>query len=63
MVTIPSASQWLATAVGCPSLVICGQIDPRTLMPEYATDQTTVPIPAQDIFESIESIFEQQVQH
>ena len=38
LVTAPSAPQWLATAVGCPSLIISGTVDPRTLMPDYATD-------------------------
>lgn len=38
LVTAPSAPQWLAAAVGCSSLVISGTVDPRTLMPDYATD-------------------------
>lgn len=42
LVTAPSAPQWLAAAVGCPSLVISGTVDPRTLMPDYATDMHSV---------------------
>lgn len=57
LVTIPSAPQWLATSVGCPSLVICGEVDPRTLMPDYATEQSPSPIPAAQLAESINSIF------
>ncbi|WP_343846537.1 hypothetical protein [Bowmanella denitrificans] len=62
LVTAPSAPQWLATAVGCPSLVICGDVDPRTLMPDYATDPHEGPIPALQLAESIDSIFSEQAQ-
>ncbi|WP_438864907.1 glycosyltransferase family 9 protein [Neptunicella sp.] len=60
LVTAPSAPQWLAATVGCPSLVICGDVDPRTLMPDYATDQTTTAIAPEAMLESIESIFAEQ---
>ncbi len=60
LVTVPSAPQWLATAVGCPSLVISGEVDPRTLMPDYATDPSEVPVPAEELVESIKSIFVEQ---
>ena len=58
LVTVPSAPQWLATAVDCPSLVVCGEVDPRTLMPDYATDPSSIPVAAKDLVESIESVFE-----
>ncbi|MDN4500890.1 hypothetical protein QX776_00600 [Alteromonadaceae bacterium BrNp21-10] len=57
LVTAPSAPQWLATTVGCPSLVICADVDPRTLMPEYATDPSPIVIPPENLLESIQSIF------
>ncbi|WP_268406919.1 glycosyltransferase family 9 protein [Alteromonas sp. a30] len=60
LVTVPSAPQWLATTVGCPSLVISGVIDPRTLMPDYATDPSETPVPAEELVESIKSIFSEQ---
>ena len=44
LISVPSAPQWLAAAVGCPSLIISGQVDPRTLMPDYATDMSSTPI-------------------
>lgn len=44
LVTIPSAPQWLAATVSTPSLVISGSVDPRTLMPDFATDMSTVPV-------------------
>ena len=57
LVTVPSAPQWLATTVECPSLIILGDVDGRTLMPDYATEQTKTPIPAEELTESIISIF------
>lgn len=60
LVTAPSAPQWLATTVGCPSLVICGDVDPRTLMPDYATEQEAgMPAP-EELAESIISVFAEQ---
>lgn len=49
LITVPSAPQWLAATVGCPSLVIVGEVDPRTLMPEYATEQSGVAISAEEL--------------
>jgi ADP-heptose:LPS heptosyltransferase len=40
MVTKAGANQWFATAVGCPSLLITASSEPKTLMPDYATEQT-----------------------
>ncbi len=60
LVTVPSAPQWLATTVGCPSLIISGDVDPRTLMPDFATDPSEVAIPAEELVESIRSIFSEQ---
>lgn len=60
LVTVPSAPQWLATTVGCPSLVISGEVDPRTLMPDYATDPGETPISAEELVDSIKSIFTEQ---
>lgn len=59
LVTVPSAPQWLATTVGCPSLVIVGQVDARTLMPDYATEASVVPVAPEQLFDSICSIFEE----
>lgn len=59
LVTVPSAPQWLATAVGCPSLVISGDVDPRTLMPDYATEPSETPVSAEELVESIKSIFDE----
>ena len=60
LITVPSAPQWLATTVGCPSLVISGEVDPRTLMPDFATDPSEEPIPAEELVESVKSIFSEQ---
>ncbi|XOV79327.1 MAG: glycosyltransferase family 9 protein [Aestuariibacter sp.] len=57
LITVPSAPQWLATTVGCPSLVIVGDVDPRTLMPDYATEMSSEPVSPQLLVESIDSIF------
>lgn len=57
LVTVPSAPQWLATCVGCPSLVISGDVEPRTLMPDYATEPGDEPISPEELFDSIRSIF------
>ena len=57
LVTVPSAPQWLATAVGCPSLVISGDVDPRTLMPDFATEPSEEPVSPEELLESIKSIF------
>lgn len=57
LVTVPVSAQWQATAVGCPSLVICGDMDPRRLIPDYATDPHIGPIPADSLAQSIHSIF------
>lgn len=60
LVTVPSAPQWLATTVGCPSLVISGDVDPRTLMPDYATEPSETPVSAEELVESIKSIFDER---
>lgn len=58
LITVPSAPQWLATTVGCPSLVVVGEVDARTLMPDYATENSKIPVPAVELVESVISIFE-----
>lgn len=58
LVTVPSAPQWLATAVECPSLVITGDVDPRTLMPDYATDMSAEPILPEVLANGVLSILE-----
>lgn len=58
LVTAPSAPQWLAASVSCPSLVISSNVDPRTLMPDYATDVNGV-CPAHGAFETSVSRQEQ----
>lgn len=64
LVTVPGDGQWLANTVSCPSLVICSDVDPRMLMPDYATDPVTAdkpgPIAAKELAESIASVFEQE---
>lgn len=57
LVTVPSAPQWLATTVECPSLIILGEVDARTLMPDYATEQSKVPVDPKELTESIISVF------
>ncbi|BDX07793.1 hypothetical protein [Planctobacterium marinum] len=59
LITVPSAPQWLATTVDCPCLVIVGEVDARTLMPDYATEPSKTPIPAAELVESVKSIFEE----
>ncbi|MFT4940873.1 MAG: ADP-heptose:LPS heptosyltransferase [Paraglaciecola sp.] len=41
LVTKASANQWFAATVDCPTLLICASAEPRTLMPDYATEQST----------------------
>lgn len=60
LVSVPSAPQWLAAAVGTPTLIISGTVDPRTLMPEYATDPSETPIAPEDLVASIKSVFTEQ---
>ncbi|ALS99074.1 hypothetical protein AT746_12905 [Lacimicrobium alkaliphilum] len=66
LVTVPGDGQWLAATVDCPSLVICGEVDPRMLMPDYATDpvspENPEPMPAEELAQSIVSIFEQETE-
>ena len=40
LVTKAGANQWCATAVGCPTLLITANSEPKTLMPDYATEQS-----------------------
>ena len=35
-------SQWFATVVGCPVLIVTATAEPLTLMPDYATDPTLI---------------------
>jgi hypothetical protein len=58
LITVPSAPQWLATSVDCPSLVISGMVDPRTLMPDYATDMSNQPASVESLVEGVVDIFE-----
>lgn len=58
LITVPSAPQWLATTVGCPSLVITGLVDPRTLMPDYATDMSDKPIDPEILVAGVMAILE-----
>lgn len=59
LVATPGAEHWYASSVGCPSLLICGDLDPRILMPDYATEQGQI-LTANGLAESIESIFTEQ---
>jgi hypothetical protein len=56
LVAVPGAEQWYANAVGCPALIVCGEMDPKILMPEYATEVGDTP-KVSELAESIESIF------
>ncbi|WP_252736091.1 glycosyltransferase family 9 protein [Aestuariibacter sp. A3R04] len=60
LVTVPSAPQWLAATVGTPSLVISGEVDPRTLMPDYATDMSAEPVSSEAIVAGVLSILEER---
>jgi ADP-heptose:LPS heptosyltransferase len=61
LISVPSAPQWLATAVGCPVMIISGNVDPRTLMPDYATDMSSQPAEVQSLIEGVLSIFDGSV--
>jgi hypothetical protein len=41
LVTKASSSQWFAATVDCPTLLICAGAEPKTLMPDYGTEQCT----------------------
>lgn len=58
LISVPSAPQWMATAVGCPSLIISGMVDPRTLMPDYATDMSNLPASVESLVEGVVGIFD-----
>lgn len=56
LITVPSAPQWLAASVGTPSYVLSGNVDPRTLMPAYATPMGARPPSAAQIVDAIDAI-------
>ena len=58
LITVPSAPQWLAASVGCKSLVITGEVDPRTIMPDYATDMSSEPVDPQILVSGAREILE-----
>lgn len=58
LISVPSAPQWLAMAVGCPTLIISGMVDPRTLMPDYATDMSHQPATVESLIEGVLGIFD-----
>lgn len=60
LVTVPSAQQWLATSVATPTLLIVGTVDPRTLMPDYATDMSEEPVAPEVIVAGVLSILDEQ---
>lgn len=60
LISVPSAPQWLAQAMNCPSLIITGQVDPRTLMPDYATDMSEQPVAPEVLVDGVTSILEEQ---
>ncbi|WJG10571.1 hypothetical protein [Aliiglaciecola sp. LCG003] len=57
LVTLPLGVFALANSVACPTLLLCGQVDPRMLMPDYATDMANELPDAASLCESIMSIF------
>ncbi|MBF7072356.1 hypothetical protein ISG33_02925 [Glaciecola sp. MH2013] len=58
LITVPSAPQWFATSVDCPVMVISGMVDPRTLMPDYATDMSLQPASVESLIEGVLGIFD-----
>ncbi|MFA3790628.1 glycosyltransferase family 9 protein [Aliiglaciecola sp. SL4] len=60
LVCLPNTMFSLATCVETPTLLIPGQLDPRILMPDYATDQADEFPTAKELAQSITSIFEAQ---
>ncbi|MEQ3651964.1 MAG: hypothetical protein ABNH21_11375 [Glaciecola sp.] len=61
LISVPSAPQWMATAVNCPCMIISGAVDPRTLMPDYATDMSHQPAEVESLVEGVLSIFDGSV--
>ena len=59
LITVPSAPQWLAASTKCPALVITGQVDPRTLMPDYATDMSEEPVEPMIVVDGVMSILQE----
>lgn len=57
LVCLPNAAFALANAVGTPTLLLSTDVDPRILMPDYATEQSEGVPSAQSLVESIQSIF------
>ncbi|MCV2885461.1 hypothetical protein OE749_12220 [Aestuariibacter sp. AA17] len=61
LVCVPGSAHWLAASVGCPVLSITGAIDPRTLMPDYATEESDELVTSESLVESVLSIFDEPV--
>ena len=59
VVTVPGVGVWLAQSAKCPALLISGDVNPRIFMPDYATDPGTEPIPAEQLADSILSVFDE----
>ncbi len=53
LVTQPALSFWLARALNKPTLLVPGTMDPRILMPDYATDQSEFPVAVSQLSEGI----------
>jgi hypothetical protein len=60
LVCQPNALFSLANSVDTPTLLIPGLLDPRMLMPDYATEQADEYPQARELAQSINSIFEAQ---
>lgn len=53
VVTQPALSFWLARALTTSTLLVPGTMDPRVLMPDYATEQSEFPIPVGQLADGI----------
>lgn len=60
LVSIPGEELWMANATGCKTLMVSQDIHPTIYMPDFATDPGLEPVPAQELAESIVSVFEEQ---
>ncbi len=61
LVTIPSGVQWFATAVGTPVLLLSGRVHPQTIMPDFATDMSELPVSVNSLVDGVLAILKGNV--
>lgn len=60
LVSVPNGAQWYASAVGVPTLMISGPINPLMYMPDFATEMQEAPVEADILVKGIIEIAQGQ---